>query len=425
MSNELGKLFSDIAGAIREKTGETGTMKPAQFPAKIAGIQSGGGSSEDVRYVTFMSHDGAVEYGKKAVAVGDNCADPIARGVFGTPTRESTAQYNYTFAGWSTEPNGGLNNNALKAVNEDRTVYANYAAAVRYYTITYYDGDVVFKSESMPYGTIPAFTTEKEGYNFEGWEPELTAVVSDADYFALFTEGVTFAGASWSDIARISEAGDAPNVFALGDTKEFMYYGDKITVQIVGFNHDDLADGTGKAGISVLCKTLPNKTCPWVTKYDANTAPHLYRDSELRTKLTGEMYNNLPDELKAVIKPVKKKSDASTNTNNLTDTIETTDYLWAPSVTELGRNSENQMTSKIATLGSKYDLFPWHYNYGYDIAFNIGTTGAIGEYWTRQYNRFGTNVQYIYLYNNEDGASYSAQGTAQQVARYVRFGFCI
>ena len=57
-----------------------------------SGKSGGGGSSADVRYVTFMSHDGAVEYGKKAVAVGDDCADPIARGVFSAPTRESTAQ---------------------------------------------------------------------------------------------------------------------------------------------------------------------------------------------------------------------------------------------------------------------------------------------------------------------------------------------
>ena len=96
MANALGTLFGDIAAAIREKTGDTAKMKPAEFPSKISGISAGGG---DVCYVTFMSRDGSVEYGKKAVAVGDDCADPIARGVFSTPTRESTAQYNYDFAG--------------------------------------------------------------------------------------------------------------------------------------------------------------------------------------------------------------------------------------------------------------------------------------------------------------------------------------
>lgn len=44
MSNALSTLFGDIADAIREKSGETGTMKPAEFPDKIAAIQVGGGS---------------------------------------------------------------------------------------------------------------------------------------------------------------------------------------------------------------------------------------------------------------------------------------------------------------------------------------------------------------------------------------------
>jgi hypothetical protein len=38
MANVLGELFGDIATAIRSKTGEEGTMKPAEFPEKIDGI---------------------------------------------------------------------------------------------------------------------------------------------------------------------------------------------------------------------------------------------------------------------------------------------------------------------------------------------------------------------------------------------------
>jgi len=45
MANVLGQLFGDIADAIRGKTGEAGTMKPAEFPDKIAAIETGGGSS--------------------------------------------------------------------------------------------------------------------------------------------------------------------------------------------------------------------------------------------------------------------------------------------------------------------------------------------------------------------------------------------
>ncbi|MBR2622585.1 MAG: hypothetical protein IKC97_09500 [Clostridia bacterium] len=43
MSNVLGTLFGQIADAIRGKTGDTVTMKPAEFPDKIAAIETGGG----------------------------------------------------------------------------------------------------------------------------------------------------------------------------------------------------------------------------------------------------------------------------------------------------------------------------------------------------------------------------------------------
>lgn len=44
--NLLGTLFSAIASAIRSKTGETGTMKPAEFAEKIEGMTVGGSSGD-------------------------------------------------------------------------------------------------------------------------------------------------------------------------------------------------------------------------------------------------------------------------------------------------------------------------------------------------------------------------------------------
>lgn len=46
MSNALGNLFGDIADAIREKNGETATMKPTAFAEAIRAIEVGGGSGE-------------------------------------------------------------------------------------------------------------------------------------------------------------------------------------------------------------------------------------------------------------------------------------------------------------------------------------------------------------------------------------------
>lgn len=46
MANVLGELFRNIAAAIREKTGDTATMKPADFPEKISNIEAGGGGAK-------------------------------------------------------------------------------------------------------------------------------------------------------------------------------------------------------------------------------------------------------------------------------------------------------------------------------------------------------------------------------------------
>lgn len=163
------------------------------------GLSSGGGSSSDVRYVTFNNYDGTY-IGTKPVAVGDDC-----RYIFGTPTKPSTAQYSYSHNGWSTTQNGSADSNALKAVNEDRTLYATYRATVRSYTVTYYDEDgvTVLKTETLAYGATPSYTPTKTGYQFDGWTPALTTVTGDASYTSAWTEinetltGTFASGATW------------------------------------------------------------------------------------------------------------------------------------------------------------------------------------------------------------------------------------
>ena len=62
MSNALGTLFGEIANAIREKSGESGTMKPAEFPSKIAQIVAGGGSEKTYLYKTGEFKANAAPY---------------------------------------------------------------------------------------------------------------------------------------------------------------------------------------------------------------------------------------------------------------------------------------------------------------------------------------------------------------------------
>ena len=194
----------------------SGISDPAESHTIGIYQKTSGGSSADVRYVTFMSYDGLIEYGKKAVAVGDDCADPIARGVFATPTRESNVQYNYTFYGWATTPNGGADANALKAVTEDKTVYANFTQTVRYYTITYCDTDgSVLKTESLAYGSVPEYEPEKSGYAFVGWSPEVSSVTKDTNYTAKWN--------ALSGLKFVSTATSVPSISGMALTNNGTY----------------------------------------------------------------------------------------------------------------------------------------------------------------------------------------------------------
>lgn len=428
MANVLGELFSDIAGAIREKTGDVATMKPALFPEKIRGISSGGGgSSTDVRYVTFMNDDGTVELGKKAVAVGDDCADPIARGIFGTPTKESTAQYTYTFSGgWATTPGGGKDSNALKAVTEDRTVYANFISAVRYYTITFYDSDgtTVLKTSSLAYGATPSYNPTKGDYIFTGWSPALSVVTGNASYTASWIESVDFATASWETIAARSADGSASKLWKVGDTKNITYTDSTGTVRtnpvkIVAFNHDETKDGA-KVGITLILSgsqwsdKLNDKSVTYedMSGYYAGG----WSNCNMRTILNRTVFNSLDSGLRSAIKEVKKVSDYSVKkTASDTDYIRqitTYDKIWIPSLGELGLSYGSGLT-KVGNDGPKYpNIDPK----SFDISINW-------NYWTRTGNGASWSSNVVSIMKTSSSAK---PGNVTAISpNYVIFGFCI
>ena len=221
-------------------------------------------TSADVRYVTFDNHDGTMEYGKKPVAVGDDCADPITRGVFGTPTRESTPQYDFDHDGWSDEPNGSADANWNKAIMEDKTVYASFKNVLRYYTITYLDSDgvSVLETESLPYGSMPSYTPEKEGYALIEWQPAFATVVGDASYTSVWRvdniigEGTLDGGLKWtlykSGDLYIDGEGDMP-VISEGQMPWYSIR-DSITNVVV-------SDGITSLSSNAFCRCTNLKTC--------------------------------------------------------------------------------------------------------------------------------------------------------------------
>ena len=300
------------------------------------------GSVEDavVWTVTFVGADGNTLH-QKLCLDGDDCYDPVITGKIGTPTKESTPQYTFTHNGWSLTDGGAADGNALSAVTSDRTVYAAFKENVRYYTVRFYDGTTLMKTESVAYGSkaTPPDTNKGGGYMFRGWTPSDLTITSNTDFYGTWEESKKLEAYTWAEIAAIAESGEAANTFVIGDTKdvEFTLSGTTVikhTVQIAAFNHDNLSSG-GKAGITFLStkplSTVAVKAGNSSSNYECWTTLGMLK-GEVQQIFLGAYKN---DELFSLVKTVDKLSVKHTSSSQKTDIL-SQEKVWIPSVDELG-----------------------------------------------------------------------------------------
>ena len=136
---------------------------------------------------TELEKDENVEYG----------TDPEYNGE--TPTKESTAQYTYTFSRWDPE---------ISKVTADITYKAVYDQTVNTYSVTWKNWDgTELQTDTFEYGAIPEYTgkkpvkesTEQYTYTFSRWDPEITAVTGNAEYTATFTDTIRTYTVTWKN----------------------------------------------------------------------------------------------------------------------------------------------------------------------------------------------------------------------------------
>ena len=141
--------------------------------------------------VTFRNDDGTelksdeVEYGAMPVAPAD-------------PTKESTAQYDYTFAGWTP---------AVAIVTQAATYTATYTATLREYLVTFLNEDnTVISSKNYKYGETPVApadpikqNTAEYTYTFNGWDHAIAQVQGPQTYKATFTATKNSYTITWQD----------------------------------------------------------------------------------------------------------------------------------------------------------------------------------------------------------------------------------
>lgn len=388
---------------------------------------------------------------------GESAVNPITRAEkpIETPTKDSTAQYDFKFRYWKC----GELENVYANVTAARDIYAAYESITRSYTVKFWNlnpgGEPIALGEpqTVLYGndaidpiTSGQITTpikigvdDPTTYDYTGWSPSYKNIQGDTNCYAVFRYNAYLFGkledrdnpdwdminSYWTQIGSDVDAYKAGNMtnddfvakypvggrmlipITFSDGSSYM-----ADVEIIGYNHDELTDGTGNAALTFLCKDIPG----FKKKiYDDNDNTDGWPGSALRVFLNDEMFSIMPSHLQNVIKTVNKTSDGGGNSKSL---VVTDDKCWIPSMEEIGLSDNRFILKGQGAL--------------YEDTFTNGTDGksarmkylpdavTCGEWWTRSSS-----------YEGEDPLIFVVQTSGSPypgglwLSFYVVFGFCI
>lgn len=140
----------------------------------------------------------------------------------------------------------------------------------------------------------------------------------------------------WSEIKTILYSGDAERVLRVGDEKEFeLYTGEKVKAKLISLNPHDV-----RADYSPATKAKATFMFYVDGEYEMNeecTNVGGWKDSKMRNAYMPRFYKLLPSDLQALILPVKKKTSAGGESEEI---AETTDKLFLPSEIEVAGTTD-------------------------------------------------------------------------------------
>lgn len=216
-------------------------------------------------YLYYYNYDGSQLLYTESISDGGD-------GTYnGKPTRPSTPQYTYTFAGWSKKPNGSADATAQKAVSADRSIYAAYTATVRTYTVYFYNGSTLLQTvPNVAYGSSATYSGNTAdlvdpagtGMPFEAWVPAPTNIQGNTSCYATYQSAVEVKEItdSWDTIIANIDNGTYREKYKIGNYKPIDLGSEgTVNMQIAGIDKDVLADGS----------TVPTS---WISKELLNTS---------------------------------------------------------------------------------------------------------------------------------------------------------
>ena len=293
----------------------------------------------DVWFVKYVNSDGTVLQTKRVPnGEGTSYSGP-------TPTKESTAQYTYSFSGWSS----GGTNGAITNVTNSMTITAQYTSTVRTYTVYFYNGSTLLQTvTNVAYGGSATYTGDTpvspdDGYEFADWNPQPTNITGNTSCYAQFAmivadEEITD---DWDTIRKNVANGIHTTKYNVGNYKSIdLGNGGVVNMQIVALGKDTLADGSGTAPITWIGKELLKNN------HRMNTATGGWENSEMRTYLKDTIKPLIPAVTRKQIKAVSKTSHAVDTAGNSFQQ-QTSDDVWIPSHREIFKSIDLENTGPM------------------------------------------------------------------------------
>ena len=211
-----------------------------------------------------------------------------------------------------------------------------------------------------------------------------------------------FANNTWEQIIEACHNNEVPDAWKVADQKPMTIGGSDYLIDIIGKNHDDYSDGSGKAPL-----TFQLHDCYKIAKAMHSTASNAmgWTQCSMRVEHLPIMLKQMPADVQSGIREVNKISASSGRSHVL---VTTKDSLFLLSEVEVFGSSINSNSGE----GTQYD----YYKAGNSTVKNFN--GSAYDWWERSPSAGSTRY---YCTVKSTGSSINSGANA---IRGVAFGFC-
>ena len=211
-----------------------------------------------------------------------------------------------------------------------------------------------------------------------------------------------FANNTWEQIIEACHNNAVPDTWKVADQKPMTIGGSDYLIDIIGKNHDDYADGSGKAPL-----TFQLHDCYKIAKAMHSTASNVrgWTQCSMRVEHLPTILKQMPADVQSGIREVNKISSSGGKSPSLETTK---DNLFLLSEVEVFGSSSTSLSGE----GTQYD----YYKAGNSTVKNFN--GSAYDWWERS-SSAGSSRYYCNVKSTGSPVNSSAN-----VIRGVAFGFC-